>query len=191
MSGDFRKLITIGTPHQGSEVATLVLHLAPINTSKALIVRWYFENRDSPLIDGVVDDLAPESGVITSLSATPVRSRAWAGDAPNLPPGSQLLKMWEVLASLCSSPSGQGILSCQGIRGLEDALVLRSRMFLNQANDGVVSQRSQWGGLPISAQGFVTDTMHIEETTAAQFLIDLPNFLDSTIGFDDVGFPSN
>jgi len=93
--GDVHKLITIGTPHQGSWLAATVLSLRTNNPATFASLRGamlaaseatgYYPPVD--LNGGLMDDLAPGSATLMELEEIVVPSHAIAATVHTLPPG--------------------------------------------------------------------------------------------------------
>ena len=181
--GDFRKLITIGTPHRGSEVATLVQQLLATNTSWTNIIQFYFNRHHTSLTRGVIADLAPSSSILQGLLPTPAKALPWVGTTVAIPDTAPEYRMWHVLADLCSARISQTITACQGVHGPTDAELLRARVFLNDVNDGLVRQASQTDGLVPPGQCVLPGVVHTAETYTPGFIQNLAAFLDSDSGF--------
>jgi len=185
-AGDFRKLITVGTPHTGSPVAPLVHQLLEAG-SISFGVRLVMNIRGTPLDSEVLQDQDPNSDVLENLQSTPVPSRAWIGEVAVLPEDSPERGTWRRLADACRKTTSASVQVCQGINGAQDAEQLRTNVFGTQTNDGLVGSASQAGGL-VGARSFLANTTHTEEAGAGEFMLTLPGFLDTSGGLDP-GFP--
>jgi hypothetical protein len=145
--GDINRLVTIDTPHWGSQAANLLR-----DTSKPYhsVVTWGLIKANMPPDLGAVDDLCVDSPAITfgtngpSLNQRIVPSHAIACDVSADQSNAGLAWVYGVIAQpQCTS-----------------AQVVSDRLFNEQA-DLVVPSSSQWADLPVGAKFFVANQGHM------------------------------
>lgn len=140
--GDVHKLITIGSPHQGSWLAATLLALRTNNpTAFASLRNAVLSGSEAggyyPPIDlnaGLMDDLAPGSTVLMQLEATSVPSHAIAATVNALPPGDPISFIHYFLG-------------------------------LTNQGDGLVTANSAFGGIQTNAITVFTNIAHAFEPT--------------------------
>lgn len=123
-SGDFHKLITLGTPHRGSELANVLTAAFPPNPLPIIKLRQFLRAHDKCVDCGAVQDLRTDSPETTSLGQAVVPSHAIGGN------GGSLHSEWHIRA-IAKLLTGS---SLEQIFGTED-------------HDEIVPLHSQLGGL--------------------------------------------
>ena len=96
--GDVHKLLTIGTPHQGSWLAALLVNLRTNNPAAYASLRSAVLSASAAagqyppadLNSGWLDDLAPGSAILSGLEATSVPSHAIQTTIGTMPPGDMI-----------------------------------------------------------------------------------------------------
>lgn len=187
--GDFRKILTIGSPHHGTPVADFVQKL--LSSADPVVVKAVqrlFASIGKNTTSGIIQDLRLASPTMLSIAPTVGLAHAWIGELPSLPSGTDEKKLWVVLSGVCSSlSSAQELSTCSGI-GVLDFDTLRERVFNGQVNDGLVGRNMQAGGVSISAQTVLSNTAHTRETQTVS-PTEVAALLDGTGGtLDNGGF---
>src|SRR5262249_46599179 len=145
--GYIRRMITMGTPHLGSDLATFLFVERYNNLFCAEAVAALVAIKKGPVSEGAVDDLTPGSSALNAMRKTPFPGHAIAGNTS--PDDSDYwFDMDSALYSIrigTASPSGYCDFKPYDITSPE-ALV--NSVFFDQPNDRVVQLASQRGGLP-------------------------------------------
>ncbi|MEK7415507.1 MAG: hypothetical protein AAB263_19555, partial [Planctomycetota bacterium] len=185
--GDFRKILTIGSPHHGTPIANFVQSLLATTNPKIVnLVKWAFAKSNRNIERGIIADLQTTSSTMTGIQSTPGRAHTWIGDLPSLSVAHDEKDLWNLLAFICSTKDAQNLPTCAGIR-TRDAELLRSRVFSGQVNDALVAHDMQAGGLVVSATTTLANTPHTQEPNVVS-PAELSGLLDGTSGvLDDTG----
>ena len=140
---DVHKLITINTPHSGSQAANLLLNLTTCEgvAANAAVAYWLFVSYPGATVwDGAVSDLKVNSQAIQSLNGTGLN----AGIVPSHAIITEYDPSFFVdLASSFLSAYIASSLPC----GVNTAGGFLNHLFYNEPNDLIVSIPSQTGGL--------------------------------------------
>ena len=188
MRGDFRKTLTIGSPHHGTPIADFVQSLrANANPIVVSTVQFAFAQFGHSITKGIISDLQTTSATMTGIQPTPGRAHAWIGDLPSLSNSTgEETPLWNLLSWICSTKAAQkSVAQCAGG---PDKELLRDRVFSFQVNDGLVAHDMQAGGLVGSATTTLSNTAHTRETQAVS-PAEVAGILDDTSGYlDDGGF---
>lgn len=187
--GDFRKMLTIGSPHHGTPIADFVSKVLssgnPYIIDKLKIAFFLFRRNTSK---GIIEDLRLASSTMQSIQPTAGLAHAWIGSLPSLAGTFSEKILWSALTDICIVPPSQLLIpDCLGITP-GSAENLRSRVFDGEVNDGLVGHSVQSGGVSSPAQTLLSNTAHTQEIEAVSAQ-DVAALLDSTSGeLDNGGF---
>ena len=164
-SGAIHKLITMDTPHNGSEFATRL-------ASAPILCKYLFSALDHP-IDGAVDDLAPGSAFLTGLN----QSTTGVGLKAHAIVGTANATQTDTAAAAITTITNIGtqlIPVCQNLLagGFQS-------VFNNDGNDLIVSETSQQYGFAAAGVDQSPGTIHA--VVVPLFPIG-PDALDETVG---------
>jgi uncharacterized repeat protein (TIGR03803 family) len=198
-NGYIRRVITVDTPHWGSCAAPVLSLLAKYGVELNIILNY----KNHPVDKGGVQDLSPlnfaiNSGGMTSAATKTLNLRSYAingyvGSDEDFTP-HHLDQLYDVAKSdsqfLAATPQNllNQLLCGQMFSGFDDDMTMAGKMFLFQANDGVVALPSQKGG----CTAFISfgDIQHTAAPDSPTILNYILNLLQGPASAFSSGFPA-
>ncbi len=156
---DIHKLITLNTPHSGTQVANFFLG----NSNCAAIARLLLGQNGMNWSNGAVADLQCNSPAIAAMNSTPSLNRhivPCRATATYTTPGPTTVLTNE-----------NALTNAIGVCRAESGLQFNNTVFLFTPNDLIVPDNSQIGGL--SDYSYIANTMHTESPNSSSVISDL------------------
>lgn len=163
--GDIHKLITLNTPHSGTQVANFFLG----NSNCAAIARLLLGQNGMNWSNGAVADLQCNSPAIAAMNSTPSLNRhivPCRATATYTTPGPTTILTNE-----------NALTNAIGVCRAESGLQFNNTVFLFTPNDLIVPDNSQIGGLP--DYSYIANTMHTESPNSSSVISDLQVSLEA------------
>ena len=151
---DIHKLITLNTPHSGSQGANILLNPSSATSAVARIVaepaiKLFNQSTSSSIYNGAVEDLKINSYAMDYLDSYSLNNSV-------VPTHSIITK-----SQLGDDNLFHLIYAAAGSLNLMSATSFRNYLFYNYQNDMVVSSSSQSGGLPLAATSTFYNQSHM------------------------------
>lgn len=183
--GSIRRIITIGTPHAGSELANLGWYLqTQTKPQTSFMFKTIMRLFNHPVDEGAIEDLRVGSPATQTIPDTPIPSYAILGDLNlvNEGEGDIADSLLEACQLLDLNPPGLDTSSPNSFI---------SSLFNSQATDGVVSGISQRGGLSDAYVHRVYPLFHTGEPSSSEVGDTVANLLmGPQNNFSPIGFPA-
>lgn len=156
---DIHKLITLNTPHSGTQVANFFLG----NSNCAAIARLLLGQNGMNWSNGAVADLQCNSPAIAAMNSTPSLNR-------HIVP-CRATATYTTLGPTTVLTNENALTNAIGVCRAESGLQFNNTVFLFTPNDLIVPDNSQIGGL--SDYSYIANTMHTESPNSSSVISDL------------------